>query len=134
MKLRFAFWTVVTVLLSGLLFWINTRKYSSKSVLWRMSKAGAEVGILVLSATQLPALLVCWLGLWLMRPIETPWIKATVGVIAGIIFSFFATFALEVLLILSIFAIDDITGASSGFLKNWQMAKERDRERDLAGV
>lgn len=124
MKLRIAFWGVLLTLVSTLLFWRNTRRYPARSVIWRIVKSASEIVLLLLSALRLPVVLISWCSVWLSKPIETPWIRATFGAIAGIILGFLALYAMELLILIGVFSIDDITGEREGFLRNLQRAKQ----------
>lgn len=79
--------------------------------------------MVLLTALRLPVLLVSWICLWLTKPIQTPWIKVTIGVIAGSILGFLSMVALEVLIVVSVFSIDEITGEREGFLFNLKKAR-----------
>jgi hypothetical protein len=124
MKLRVIFWAALGGIISGLLFWRNTRRYPARSVTWRITKSASEIVILLVSALRLPVVLISWCGIWLSRPIETPWIRVTVGAVAVIILSFFALYAMELLILIGVFSIDDITGEREGFLKNLRHAQQ----------
>lgn len=110
MKLRLLFWIVLSACISGLLFWRNAKIYPFRSVAWRAAKSASEIAVLLLSALRLPVVLIAWCCIWLTRPIRTPWIKATVGAIVGVILSAAALYSMELLLILGVLSIDDITG------------------------
>lgn len=129
MKTVMAFWAATIAFLSGLLLWRNKRKYPSKSVLWLILKSLSELAILVLSALRMPALLCAWIGLWVTRPIKEPWLRTTIGVILGFGLGYLMLFGMEILLILSVFAVDDITGEKNGFLKNLKEARNADTKR-----
>ncbi len=124
MKLRLIFWIVISTCISGLLLWRNTKIYPLRSVAWRAAKSACEIAILLLSALFLPVVLITWCCIWLTRPIRTPWIKATVGAVVGVILSAAALYSMELLLILGAFSIDDITGEREGFLKNLRRAQQ----------
>jgi len=126
MKLRLIFWIVLSACLSALLFWRNTKIYPLRPATWRAAKSAVEIAVLLLWALRLPVVLITWCCIWLTRPIRTPWIKATVGAIAGVILSAAALYSLEVLLLLSVLSIDDITGERQGFLKNFRRARQAD--------
>ena len=124
MKLRLIFWIVLGSLISGLLLWRNAKIYPLRSVAWRTAKSATEIAVLLLSALCLPVVLITWCCIWLTRPIKTPWIKATVGAVVGVILSAAALYSMELLLILGALSIDDITGEREGFLKNFHCAKQ----------
>ena len=124
MKLRLIFWIVLSAGLSGLLFWRNTKIYPLRSRAWRAAKSASEIAVLLLAALRLPVVLITWCCIWLTRPIRTPWIKATLGAIAGVILTAAALYSMELLLILGVLSIDDITGEREGFLKNFRRAKQ----------
>jgi hypothetical protein len=124
MKLRLIFWIVLSACLSALLFWRNAKIYPFKPVAWQIVKSACEIAVLLLSALRLPVVLITWCCIWLTRPIRTPWIKATVGAIVGVILSAAALYSMELLLILGVLSIDDITGEREGFLKNFRRAKQ----------
>ena len=124
MKLRVIFWLLLSSLISGILYWRNTRLYPSKSITWRVGKVFAEIVLLLLSALRLPVVLISWCCVWLTRPIQTPWIKVTVGALSGLFLGFLALYAMEFLILLGVFSIDDITGEREGLLKNFRRAKQ----------
>ena len=124
MKLRLLFWIVLSACISGLLLWRNTKIYPFRSVAWRATKSASEIAVLLLSALCLPIVLITWCCIWLTRPIKTPWIKATLGAVVGVILSAAALYSMELLLILGVLSIDDITGEREGFLKNFRRAKQ----------
>ena len=124
MKLRLLFWIVLSAGISGLLLWRNTKIYPFRSVAWRATKSASEIAVLLLSALCLPIVLITWCCIWLTRPIRTPWIKATLGAVVGVILSATALYSMELLLILGVLSIDDITGEREGFLKNFRRAKQ----------
>lgn len=122
MKLRVIFWLILGFIISSLLFWQNSKIYRGRSILWRVGKSIIEIGIILLSALRLPVILISWCTLWITRPIKTIWIKVTVATIAGLILGLLGMYALEALIIIAIFSIDDITGEREGFLNNWNKA------------
>jgi hypothetical protein len=124
MKLRLFFWIALCSLISGLLVWRNAKVYPLRSVAWRAAKSASEIAVLLLSALRLPVVLITWCCIWLTRPIRTPWIKATVGAVVGVILSATAMYSMELLLILGVLSIDDITGEREGFLRNFRRAKQ----------
>jgi len=124
MKLRLLFWIVLSAGISGLLLWRNTKIYPFRSAAWRATKSASEIAVLLLSALCLPIVLITWCCIWLTRPIRTPWIKATLGAVVGVILSAAALYSMELLLILGVLSIDDITGEREGFLKNFRRAKQ----------
>jgi hypothetical protein len=124
MKLRLFFWIALCSLISGLLVWRNAKIYPLRSVAWRAAKSASEIAVLLLSALRLPVVLITWCCIWLTRPIRTPWIKATVGAVVGVILSATAMYSMELLLILGVLSIDDITGEREGFLRNFRRAKQ----------
>jgi hypothetical protein len=123
MKLRVIFWAILGSVLSVLLLWQNTRRYPTEPVKWRMGKSAIELVILLLSALWLPIVLVSWCCVWLTRPIKTNWIKATIGVLAGVSLSFMGLYVLELLLLIGVLSIDEITGDREGFLHNLYRAR-----------
>jgi len=123
MKLRVIFWLTLGAVVSSLLFWQNSKIYRRRSIIWRAGKSAIEVVIILLSAIKLPIVLVSWCTLWITRPIETIWIKVTVVTIAGLILGLLGLYALEVLILVAVFSIDEITGEREGFLNNWNKAK-----------
>lgn len=129
MKLRLIFLVTLCSTVLGLLFWRNSSRYPTKSILWRAGKTVIELSLVLLTALRLPVMLVSWSCLWITRPIQTPWIKVTVGVAIGTILGFLSMYALELLIIIGVFGIDDITGDRDGFLMN--LARTR-REAKVA--
>jgi hypothetical protein len=130
MKTVLAFWAATIVFLSGLLLWRNKRKYPSKRVYWLITKSLTELTIVVTSAIRMPALLCAWISLWVTKPIKEPWLRTTVGVLLAVGLGWLALFGMEVILLLSVLAVDDITGEQSGFLGNLKRAKEAEKERN----
>jgi hypothetical protein len=124
MKLRLIFWIVLGSLISGLLFWRNAKIYPFKPVAWQIVKSACEITVLLASALWLPVVLISWCSIWLTGPIKATWAKATVGAIAGVILGAFALYSLELLLLIGVFSIDEITGERDGFLKNFRQAKQ----------
>ena len=127
MKLRLIFWAVLLSAVSGLLVWRNTRRYPTKSVIWRIVKSVSEIVLLLLSALRLPIVLISWCSVWITRPIKTPWIRATIGALAGMILGFLALYAMELLILVGVFSIDDITGEREGFLRNLARARQAEQ-------
>ena len=123
MKLRLIFWGALCAIITGFLLWKNNKKYPEKSIYWKIFKSCIEIIILLVSALRVPVLLVSWCSVWLMRPVKTTWAKATFGTLVGIILGFLAFNVMEILLILSVFSIDDITGEDYGVLKHYRRAK-----------
>ena len=134
-KLWMLFWATVIAALGGLLFWRNGRKYQSNSTLWLLSKSAIEVVLLVGAAAYLPGLLIAWGVLWAVRPIQRPWVKATAGVVFGMLFGFFSNVALELLVLVGVFSIDLKTGQGerAGFLNCWKRAAGAKKQK-LAAV
>lgn len=124
MKLRLIFLATLIATLSGLLFWRNSSRYPMHSVLWRAVKSAIEMVVVMLTALRLPVLLISWTCLWLTRPIQTPWIKVTFGVLLGTFLGFLSLYALEVLVVCGALAVDEVTGDREGFLKNLYKAKQ----------
>lgn len=112
-------------LLGGLLFWKNTQSYRRKSVWWRAGKSAIDMGLIVVMAARLPALLVGWCVLWITRPIQNSALKTTLAIIAGIAFGLMGAYYMEALIFFSVFAIDLVTGANC-FLKY----KEKYRQKE----
>lgn len=124
MKSVIAFWIAALAVVGGLLFWRNTKRYRRKSVTWRLGKSVVELLVLILTAAFLPALLIVWLVSWATRPIKTPWLRTTIGVLTGVLFGFVSNVAVEVLVLLGVYCIDMRTGAhDGGFLHCWRRAK-----------
>jgi hypothetical protein len=124
MKLRLIFFVTLYSTISGLLFWRNSLRYPMKSIIWRATKSTVELILILFTAMRLPVILISWCCLWFTRPIETPWLKVTVGVLIGTILSLCSMFALEILLLISVFSMDEITGDQEGFLKNLNKARK----------
>jgi hypothetical protein len=132
MKTVLAFWAATIVFLSGLLLWRNKRKYPGKRAVWLITKSFTELTIVVVSALRMPALLVAWITLWITRPIKEPWLRTTVGVLLAIGLGYLAVVAMEVILLLSVFSIDEITGEENGFLRNYKHARQSAQSRPVA--
>jgi hypothetical protein len=124
MKLRLIFLASMCTVVSGLLFWRNSARYPTKSVIWRAIKSIIELGLILLTAIRLPVMLVSWTCLWLTRPVDQPWLKITLGVIFGVTLGFVSAYFLELLIILGIFSVDEITGDKQGFLSNLAKARK----------
>jgi uncharacterized membrane protein YphA (DoxX/SURF4 family) len=129
MKTVIAFWTATVLLLSGLLFWRNKVKYPTKRVPFLILKSATELSILMVSAIRLPMLLCAWISLWITRPIKAAWLRTTVGVLVAIGLGYLCIFAMELVLLLSVFSIDEITGEKNGFLGNLARAHDADKRR-----
>jgi hypothetical protein len=129
MKTVLVFWTATILFLSGLLFWRNKRKYPGKQVVFLITKSMTELALLMLSALRLPALLCAWISLWVTRPIKEAWLRTTVGILIAVGLGYLSIFAMEIILLLSVFSIDEITGTEHGFLKNWTKARQADERR-----
>jgi hypothetical protein len=131
MKKWVAFWVTVTAILGLLLFWKNTKTYAEESVLWRIGKSLIDMGLILLCAIRLPALLIGWCVLWLTKPIEHPALRTTMAILTGMLLAVAGQTAIEILVLLSIFAVDLVTG-KQGFLLNWKKAGEAEEKRKLA--
>jgi len=106
-------WAAAIAIVGSCLFWRNRRRYRRKAFLWVAMKSAVELLILFLVAALMPALLIVWLVVWVTRPIKTPWVRTIVGVLSGVVFGIFSSFALEALIFFGIFAIDLKTGATT---------------------
>lgn len=120
-----AVWTTLLSLMAALLFWRNWTKYRGRRIHWIAGKTILELGVVWLTAWQMPVLLITWLVLWTTRPIKRPWVKTVAGVIAGVVFGLVSNLAMEILMFFGLFAIDMKTGEASqtGFLHCWKRAK-----------
>ena len=94
--------------------------YRDKGKMWQATKSIAELGLIITLAWKLPALLIAWIINWLTWPIVNRDVRITVSVFSGIMLSTANQSFLEVILLLSVFAIDRITG---GVLRHWNKAK-----------
>ena len=129
MKTVIAFWAATVLFLSGLLFWRNKRKYPAKRVPFLILKSGTELAILMVAAIRLPMLLCAWIGVWITRPIKAAWLRATVGVLVAVGLGYLCIVAMELVMLLSVFSIDEITGEKNGFLGNLAKARDVDKRR-----
>jgi hypothetical protein len=127
MRLRLYFLIGLITAVSGLLFWRNSARYPSKSVWWRTAKSIIELALVLGTALRIPVVLISWCILWFTRPAKTPWIKVTLGALAGIALGFISAYMLELLILIAVFAVDDITGEDEGFLANLRKAKQEDQ-------
>jgi len=126
-------WAAAIAIVGSCLFWRNRRRYRRRALLWVAMKSAVELLILFLVAALMPALLIVWLVVWVTRPIKTPWVRTVVGVLSGVVFGIFSSFALEALIFFGVFAIDLKTGAhDGGFLHCWKRAREEDADRHPA--
>ena len=67
---------------------------------------------------RIPILLCGYVILWLTKPLsKKPVLRTTVGAIIGIAVSFFSGFAMEIIVVAGVFAIDLVTG---GIWHYWQ--------------
>lgn len=125
-----------TSALFGLAYLKNTYSYKSKSLNWRLGKSLADTALVVLTAYKLPAMLVAWLVMWITRPLKRRGIQVTLSIIFGIIFHSIGGYVLEVLCILSIVAVDLVTGSNGiygwwkngpppTFMPNWKEPERR---------
>jgi hypothetical protein len=129
MKTVITFWTISIALVTGLLFWRNSKRYAHRPISFRLTKTLAEFVLIFLSAWRLPALLGAWIGLWLTKPIRDPRIKVTVGVLIAGLIGFCSVYVMELVILAAVFAVDGITGTGDGFLSDWKKAKWADLER-----
>ena len=124
MKSWIAFWAAAIAVLGGLLFWKNTAQFGVKSLSWRARKSVIEMGLILMTAVYLPALLVCWCVLWLTRPIQNQSLRITMSVVLGVSLGVMSGWALELVVLASVFGIDTVTGRD-GFLRNWARAEHK---------
>ena len=117
-------WAAAIAIVGSCLYWRNRSRYRKKPVVWVAGKSLIEILVLFLTAAVMPALLIVWLVVWVTWPIKTPWVRTVVGVLSGVTFGLFSSFALEALIFFGIFAIDMKTGShEGGFLHCWKRAK-----------
>jgi hypothetical protein len=113
-----AFWAACITTLLGLSLWQNRRAYQKKSWTWVSFKSAIDVSVVVGLAMRIPILLCGYVILWLTKPLsKKPVLRTTVGALIGIAVSFFSGFAMEIIVVAGIFAIDMVTG---GIWHYWQ--------------
>ncbi len=133
MKLRLIFWACLSGLISGLLFWRNSRRYPGKSITWWIAKSVVELVLIMLSAICAPVVLAAWVGAWICRPIKEPWLRVTVGAVSGLFLGLISLYAMEFLILVGSLSVDDITGETTGFLSNLDRARKME-ERSVTNV
>lgn len=110
MKRLYLAMTAGIVILYSLCVWKNTISYGFKTIQWRLVKSAIDCGIIVLAALYLPALLIGWCTMWLTRPITKRGVQITLAILLGVAFGTIGGVALEALCLLSVFAVDLLTG------------------------
>lgn len=107
-------------LLFGLVLWKNHHSYRDKSKKWKTLKSLVDTS-LILAATRLPAILVSWCVVWLALPIKNHGLKVTVTVLSSVLFGLLVVYQIELIVLLSIPAVDLISG-QRGLLGEWEKA------------
>jgi hypothetical protein len=98
----------------------NWFAYKQKPVKWRIGKSLIEVVLILLIGEWLPAILAGWAVVWATRPVKDPMAKVVLAsVFALVIGTFFMEYGFELVLLLSLFSVDLITGINgfTGHLK-----------------
>ena len=98
----------------------NWFAYKQKPGKWRIGKSLIEVVLILLIGEWLPAILAGWAVVWATRPVKDPMAKVVLAsVFALVIGTFFMEYGFELVLLLSIFSVDLITGINgfTGHLK-----------------
>lgn len=109
------------LLLFILALWKNSKSYSLKPRSWRIYKSITDTSIVILSALYMPAILVGLTVGWLVRPITRKGIQTVLGILCGLAVGVVSGFALELICITGIFAVDLLTG-KAGFYGWWSDA------------
>jgi hypothetical protein len=113
-----AFWAACITTLLGLSLWHNRRVYRTRSWTWVSFKSVVDVSLVIGLAMRVPVLLCGYVILWLTKPLQKkPVLRTTVGAILGIAVGFFSGFAMEVIVVAGVFAMDMVTG---GIWHYWQ--------------
>lgn len=120
----YMYWISLISALFGLLLFKNKRNHSDKSWHWNLGKSTIECILLVLAAAFMPAILVVYAANYFTLPIEKPAYKIGLGFIIGTTLMACLAWALEILVIVGVFAIDLL---SDTFLTS---LKERREKRD----
>jgi len=105
----------MAVLLS-LAFWRNRKTYK-KPFLWTAGKSLIDVALVLGLAFRLPFLLCAYVIMWLTKPLANrPVLRVAYGALMGLAITFLSGFAIELVVIAGIVAIDQVTG---GAWKYW---------------
>jgi hypothetical protein len=131
-----ALWVTLTVVLGALLFWKNSFTYPLYSTKWRVGKSLADLVLILFAAVRLPALLIAWCVLWATRPIRSPGLRTTAAVIIGATLGLLASATvgvMEIVVLLSVFAIDLVTGKQGfiGYREQYRQQQSRKVQHDL---
>lgn len=116
--MRRAFITHIGILLGalfGLVYWHNCWAYQERTWKFKLFKSCVDWSLITLLAWRLPAMLVAWGVYWLVRPIKDRAVAITISVFAGMALSSLNMWLVEGLCLISVFAVDLITG-TNGFM------------------
>jgi hypothetical protein len=117
MSWRKAIWAACIAALFGLAFWRNRKVYAKHSRLWCGIKSAIDVTLVLGLAFRVPVLLCAYVIMWLTKPLnKQPVLRTTVGAIIGITVAFLSGFAVELVVVAGVFAVDMVTG---GVWKYW---------------
>jgi hypothetical protein len=126
-----ALWAAAIAVLAGLLFWKNSSLYPSKSRRWCAGKSFADLALILVAAAYLPALLITWCVMWITKPIKSPGLRATAGILVGAVLGLLSTAAtgvMELVVLVSAFAIDIVTG-HGGFLGHLDRYRQQELKK-----
>ncbi len=117
---RILYWIGLIGCLFGLLYWKNRRGYVDKTRRWYFSKSFIECGMLVLAAIFMPAIIVAYAAMWITSFFKRPSLRIGIGFAVSTILFMSIGWALEVLVIVGVFAIDLISDDFLGYLEQRQ--------------
>lgn len=112
-------WAAAIAAVAGLVVWRNLRLYPKKHWHFHCWKSLVDTLLVVGLAWKFPVLLVVWTVTWLTRPIKTKIVQVSVGVGLGYIMMVCSATVFEVIVLLSILAIDQVSGTAWQY---WQQA------------
>jgi hypothetical protein len=124
------FWICLWSILFGAVFTRNIVKYKDQPVWWNLCKSLLDITVIVLSVLFLPPFLVGTSVAWIVRDIKKTWLKVITGIISGITLGIVSAYAMEAIILLSVFSVDKITGPRKGIIGRWRTVS-RIEERQL---
>jgi hypothetical protein len=122
------YWTGLFGALFGALYWKNSRGYVDKTRRWYLGKSLIEGIMLVSAAAFMPAILVVYASMWMVSYIKRPALKIGAGFVIGTLLMMSVGWALELLVLTGVFAVDLISDDFLGYME------ERRIKRGVATV
>lgn len=104
------YWSILIGGLLALLVYKNWRQFRDKSKQWIITKSGLEFAGILAAAIYLPALLIAYVSIWITQPIKYMSVRIGISVIVGVILTLMSGFVLEGLVVLSVFAVELVSG------------------------